>query len=143
MASGPRDIHSALDGAFDSQEVDVEGGKAPQYSSISQLPPILQIQVQRVQFDPEKKSSFKSVNHLELKETIFLDRYMDTKDGDLMQRRRECWAWKAQMRELEERKKVLVETQVSPSSTRDRSTSTPFTASTVTGSRCRRCFRRR
>ena len=112
VASGPRDIYSALDGYFDEQMVDVEGAQAPQYSTISRLPPILQVQIHRVQFDPEKKVSFKSNHHLQLKETIFLDRYMDSDDAELTQRRQDAWDWKARLRKLESRKAALTDTEV-------------------------------
>lgn len=113
VASGPRDIYAALDGAYDVQEVEVGGALEPQYTTISQLPPVLQVHVQRAQFDPEKKSSFKSNHHLELKETIYMDRYMDTTDEDLMQRRRECWIWKKDLAYLQARRSDLTKTSVS------------------------------
>ena len=113
VATGSRDIYAALDGAYDVQDVEVGGGLEPQYTSISQLPPVLQVLVQRVQFDPEKKSVFKSNNHLELKETIYMDRYMDSLDADLMQRRQECWQWKKQVLGLEKRRAQLVASDVS------------------------------
>jgi ubiquitin carboxyl-terminal hydrolase 25/28 len=94
------------------QKVDVEGAKAEQFGAISKLPPILQIQVQRVQFDQVKKTSFKSTHHLELKETIYLDRYMDTRDRDLIERRQESWKWKDELRKLEARKAELVQAEV-------------------------------
>ena len=113
VASGPRDIYAALDAAYDVQEVEVDGHLEPQYTSISQLPPVLQIHVQRAQFDQEKKASFKSDHHLELKETLFMDRYMDSADADLLERRRECWDWKKRMSRMEARRSELSETNVS------------------------------
>ena len=113
VATGSRDIYAALDGAYDVQDVEIGGNFEPQYTSISQLPPILQVHVQRVQFDMEKKSVFKSNHHLELKETIYLDRYMDSSDADLMQRRRECWEWKKQLAILESRMAELATSDVS------------------------------
>lgn len=113
VASGPRDIYAALDGAYDVQEVEYGGAIEPQYTAISKLPPILQILVQRAQFDPEKKSSFKSNHHLELKETIYMDRYMDTDNEEIKGRRRECWAWKKDLVALEARKSELTKTSVS------------------------------
>ncbi len=113
VASGPRDIYAALDGAYDVQQVEYGGVYEPQYAAISQLPPVLQILVQRAQFDPEKKSSFKSNHHLELKETIYMDRYLDTDDEDLMQRREECWRWKSKLAQLQARKLELTEIDVS------------------------------
>lgn len=112
VASGPRDIYAALDAAYDVQAVEVGGYLEPQYTSISQLPPVLQIHVQRAQFDQEKKSSFKSNHHLDLKETIYMDRYMDSAEADLLERRRECWDWKERVARLEARKSELSETDV-------------------------------
>ena len=112
VATGSRDIYAALDGAYDVQDVEVGGELEPQYTSISQLPPILQVHVQRVQFDLEKKSVFKSNHHLELKETIYMDRYMDSSDPDLIQRRRECWEWKKLLAKLESRRVELVTSDV-------------------------------
>lgn len=113
VANGSRDIYSAIDGAFDMQEVLVDDALVEQFGAISKLPPILQIQVQRVQFDSVKKTSFKSTHHLELKETIFLDRYMDTQKQDIVQRRRDCWAWKRKLIDLQSRKAELLRASVS------------------------------
>ncbi|EQL34025.1 ubiquitin thiolesterase [Blastomyces dermatitidis ATCC 26199] len=111
VASGSKDIYSAIDGAFDVQKVEVDGAEVEQYGAISKLPPVLQIQVQRVQFDQVKKSSFKSTHHLELKETIYLDRYMDSNKHNLDERRRECWRWKDELRKLRARKAELIDTE--------------------------------
>ncbi|KAI9797872.1 MAG: ubiquitin-specific protease ubp2 [Piccolia ochrophora] len=112
VASGPRDIYAALDGAFDMQEVILKDGTFPQYASISHLPPILQIQVQRVQYDVEKKRSYKSDAHLTLRDTIYLDRYMESQDLTLLRRRQELWTWKDKLRRLEARRDVLARTAV-------------------------------
>ncbi|KAI9038196.1 ubiquitin-specific protease UBP2 [Aspergillus affinis] len=108
VATGSRDIYAAIDGAFDIQKVNVGDSVAEQYSAISRLPPVLQVQVQRVQFDPVKKRSFKSTHHLELKETIYLDRYMDTQQPEILDRRRQCWEWKDNIRKLEARRDELL-----------------------------------
>ena len=112
VATGSRDIYAAIDGAFDVQKVFVDGETAEQYGSISKLPPVLQIQVQRVQFDPIKKTSFKSTHHLKLKDAIYLDRYMNSQKSELMSRRRECWVWKDKLRILETRKLELLRSSV-------------------------------
>lgn len=113
VASGPRDIYSALDGAFDVQEVEVGGSLEPQYTTISQLPPVLQIMVQRAQFDPETKTTVKSNNHLGLREVIYMDRYVDSSDPELQRRRHECWNWKRDLATLQARKLELTQTEVS------------------------------
>lgn len=112
VATGSRDIYAAIDGAFDIQKVNVGDSVAEQFSAISRLPPVLQIQVQRVQFDPVKKRSFKSTHHLELMDTIYLDRYMDTQQPEIMDRRRQCWEWKDNLRKLEARRDELLRTEV-------------------------------
>ncbi|PWY88489.1 ubiquitin carboxyl-terminal hydrolase [Aspergillus heteromorphus CBS 117.55] len=108
VATGPRDIYAAIDGAFDVQKVNVENSVAEQYGAISKLPPVLQIQVQRVQFDPMTKRSFKSTHHLGLKETIYLDRYMDTQQPEFVSRRQQCWQWKNSLKDLEARRAELL-----------------------------------
>lgn len=112
VASGPKTIYEALDGAFDVQQVQVDGTYQPQYSTVSQLPPILNILVQRAQYDQTKSSAFKSVNHLDLEETIYMDRYIDSDDKDLLQRRTQSWDWKRQLRQLEARREDLMQTDV-------------------------------
>ena len=111
VASGPRDIYTALDSVYDVQDVEVGGSLEPQYTTISQLPPVLQVMVQRAQYDPEKQVSFKSNNHLELKETIYMDRYLDSSDLELRNRRQDCWKWKKRLGKLQERKLELTNTQ--------------------------------
>ena len=111
VASGSRDIYSALDGAFDVQEVEVDGALEPQYATISQLPPILQIHVQRAQYNAQTHTAFKSENHLGLQDTIYMDRYMDSSDPDLIQRRQACWEWKKELARLEARRTYLSQTE--------------------------------
>lgn len=112
VASGPRDIYTAIDGAFDVQKINVDDTVAEQFAAITKIPPVLQVQVQRVQFDPVKKRSFKSTNHLDLKETIYMDRYMDSDKPDLVKRREECWEWKKTLKRLEARRNELLRKQV-------------------------------
>lgn len=112
MAHGSRDIYSAIDGAFDAQKISVENSEAEQFGSITRLPPILQIQVQRVQFDAVKKSSFKSTNHLELLKTIYMDRYMDTKKPEIVNKRRQGWDLKKALKAREQRRLELIRKQV-------------------------------
>jgi len=109
----PRTIYDALDGAFDVQDVEVAGGIEPQYSTISQLPPVLQVHIQRTQFNPQSRSQFKSIKHVELRDTIYMDRYMDSADPEVLRRRQECWEWKRELRRLENRKSRLNAPEVS------------------------------
>ena len=90
----------------------MKSASANNIGSITNIPPILQIQVQRVQFDPVKKTSFKSNNHLELREVIYMDRYMDTTKPEVMNRRRQSWEWKGKLKSLEARRAELLRQQV-------------------------------
>lgn len=112
VAHGSRDIYDAIDGAFDIQNISLGNSVAKQFGSISLLPPILQVQVQRVQFDSVKKSSFKSTNHLKLLETIYMDRYMDTKNTEILNRRSKSWELKASLKTLEARREELLKPSV-------------------------------
>jgi ubiquitin carboxyl-terminal hydrolase 25 len=107
VAAGNRDIYSALDSIFDAALVDLEGQEARRYVSISELPPVLQIQVQRVQFNRETASTFKSLAQLSFPETIYMDRYLDSSNKTIMSRREESWKWKAEIAKLEKRKEDL------------------------------------
>ncbi|OWO97968.1 hypothetical protein B2J93_3766 [Marssonina coronariae] len=106
-----RDIYEALDVTYDQQMIDVEKGKAPQYASISKLPPILQIQVQRSGYDNILKKPAKNSTHMPFFETIYMDRYIANEDPAAMQRRRETWKWKSDLRDLEARHEALKNTK--------------------------------
>ena len=112
VSSGPQDIYTALDGAFDVEDVVVAGGIAPKYSTISRLPPILQIHIQRGQYDTLTKKEYKSDNHLGFGEMICMDRYMDSSDPEILRRRQESWGWKRQLNTLESRRDQLVASDV-------------------------------
>ncbi|QSZ31975.1 hypothetical protein DSL72_001544 [Monilinia vaccinii-corymbosi] len=105
----PRDIYEALDVVFDEQQVQIDGTVQPQFASITKLPPILQVQIQRTRYDNIKHTAYKNRNAVVFPETIYLDRYMDSQDPDstLMRRRQEAWKWKARINILEERQKSL------------------------------------
>jgi ubiquitin carboxyl-terminal hydrolase 25 len=112
VAEGDRDIYSALDSSFDIEKVDLEGREATRFLSLSHLPPILQIQVQRVQYDREKASAYKSNSHLQFPKTIYMDRYMDTDDPEIKTKREQIWQWKAELKVLEEKMAALTTPQV-------------------------------
>lgn len=105
-----RSIYEAIDVVYDEQTVEVENTTCQQYASISKLPPILQITIQRTDFDPIRKTSFKNRSPVNFPETLYLDRYVDTEDPDstVMRRRRETWKWKSQLRVLEARQAALI-----------------------------------
>lgn len=104
VSSQPHDICAALVDAFDMQKVEVEGALERQYTTISKLPPVLQIHVVRTQFDAKAQTIIKSDHHVELKETIFMDRHIESPNPELNKRRLECFKWKEMVTELEVQK---------------------------------------
>ena len=107
----PSDIYAALDGAFDEQDVEVAGTIEPQYTTISRLPLILQIHVNRTNFDREKQTNIKSNHLFNFEDKLYIDRYTDLTESDLVERRTQKWAWKKQLSELEA-DKTIMETDV-------------------------------
>ncbi|TFK26680.1 ubiquitin C-terminal hydrolase Ubp2 [Coprinopsis marcescibilis] len=73
------DIYDGLSGYFDDV-VDYEGGQARMEVTLVDLPPLLQIQLQRVQFNRETLQPYKSQAYVKFGETVYLDRFMDNVD---------------------------------------------------------------
>ncbi|GAC97485.1 ubiquitin C-terminal hydrolase [Pseudozyma hubeiensis SY62] len=78
-----RDIYDGFDGFFDSDTFVATSG-AVQRRSVTLLsaPPLLQIQLQRVQYDRVTMRAFKSQAHLDMPETLYVDRYMDLDEDE-------------------------------------------------------------
>lgn len=89
-----QDLYEALDGVFDVTEVELGGKQIKLNLTIAQAPPILQIQIQRVNFDLKSMSAVKSNLYLALDQSIYLDRYMETQDPDMLKKREDYWSWK-------------------------------------------------
>ena len=105
LENRPHDIYSALDGAFDLSETP---GGSSRYESLSRAPPVFQVYLDRLGFDPVTKRAGKLHHYVQLKETIYLDRYLEADvDSQLMERRRQVWAWKKQRSEILARKDEL------------------------------------
>ena len=96
-------IYSALDYAIYGREVvDVGEGSGSSYTTITQLPPVLQIFVQRTGY-VKGTGQFKVKDHLQLEETLYMDRYMDSSDKtDLQARHRKVWEWQKDLESLED-----------------------------------------
>ncbi|RDW73824.1 hypothetical protein BP5796_07266 [Coleophoma crateriformis] len=107
--SGTRDIYDALDVVFDEQPVEVNNTIIPQFTSIHKLPPILQIWINRTDFNQATQRAWKNTNAINFPETLYLDRYMDSDDlkSSLMQRRKDAWLWKNIVRKCEARLQAL------------------------------------
>ncbi|KAG9313925.1 hypothetical protein JVU11DRAFT_4697 [Chiua virens] len=73
------DIYDGLSAYFDDL-VDYEGGKARMEVSLVELPPLMQIQLQRVQFNRETLQPYKSQAYVKFGEIIYMDRFLDSAD---------------------------------------------------------------
>ena len=70
------DLYDGLSGYFDDT-VEFEGKKTQMKVSLVELPPILQIQLQRVQFNRDTLQPYKSHAYVKFGETIAMDRFLD------------------------------------------------------------------
>ncbi|KAG6907945.1 hypothetical protein DXG01_006803 [Tephrocybe rancida] len=75
------DIYDGLSGYFDDV-VEFNGEKRRMEVSLVDLPPVLQIQLQRVQFNRETLQPYKSQAYVKFGETIYMDRFMDNADPE-------------------------------------------------------------
>lgn len=85
------DIYDGLSRYF-NDTVEFEGKKAHMEVSLVDLPPILQIQLQRVQFDRERLQAFKSQAYIQFRETISMDRFLENSDQEKKQQSNEIQA---------------------------------------------------
>ncbi|KAJ9615367.1 ubiquitin-specific protease ubp2 [Cladophialophora chaetospira] len=103
----PTDVYAAIDNEFDLQDAQ---SSAKAYSSIAALPPVLSIALDRVAWNNETKRQEKLNYHVDVPETIFMDRYLESPpDSDLMQRRQQTWEIKKELASLTSRRDELEE----------------------------------
>lgn len=106
----PSDVYAAIDTEFDLQEA--QGG-AKAFTSIAALPPVLSIALDRVSWNNDTKRQEKLNFHVDVPETIFMDRYLESPpDSELMQRRQQTWEIKKELATLTARRDVLEEKYV-------------------------------
>ncbi|CAG8496244.1 736_t:CDS:2, partial [Racocetra fulgida] len=96
-----RDLYDGLDVCFDTSTVEFDGTQAQRDVTLTRIPPILQIQVQRVQFDRSTSNVYKSNAYLRLEEVIYLDRYLDKHHENLRERRRRAHEMKQEIESLQ------------------------------------------
>ncbi|SCV68286.1 BQ2448_407 [Microbotryum intermedium] len=91
VAEEGRNVYDGLDAVFDDSIVTIEGHQARRRMRLVDVPPILQIQLQRVQYDRVAQRIFKSNAHLDFGETLSLDRYLEVEEGDVEAAQRQTW----------------------------------------------------
>lgn len=83
VAEEGRNVYDGLDAVFDDSPVEIEGKPARRRVSLVEVPALLQIQLQRVQYDREKQKIFKSNQHMAFGPEISLDRYLQVDEDDV------------------------------------------------------------
>ncbi|KIJ53984.1 hypothetical protein M422DRAFT_42272 [Sphaerobolus stellatus SS14] len=73
------DIYDGLSGYFDDT-VEFDGRKMKMEVSLVDVPPVLQIQLQRVQFNRDTLQPYKSHAYVRFGETLYVDRFLDSAD---------------------------------------------------------------
>ncbi|KIJ66462.1 hypothetical protein HYDPIDRAFT_86199 [Hydnomerulius pinastri MD-312] len=110
VADSGIDIYDGLSGYFDDT-VEYEGSKARMEVSLVELPPLLQIQLQRVQFNRETLQPYKSQAYVKFGETIYMDRFLDTTDP---QKKSKSKGIQASLNARRERLRLLTEDKHAP-----------------------------
>lgn len=123
VADNGIDIYDGLSGYFDDV-VDYEGEKARMEVSLVDLPPLLQIQLQRVQFNRETLQPYKSQAYVKFGETIYMDRFLDTADPGKRTRSKEI---QTELNAQRERLRLLTQDKHAPFPASLRSTLDFFT----------------
>ncbi|KAH8119745.1 cysteine proteinase [Phellopilus nigrolimitatus] len=85
------DLYDGLSSYFDDV-VEYDGTKAKMEVSLVELPPIMQIQLQRVQFNRDTLQPFKSHAYVKFGESISMDRFLDDAPAEKKARSRKIQA---------------------------------------------------
>ncbi|MCH0629140.1 hypothetical protein JNB11_04090 [Kocuria palustris] len=109
ISEHPKDIYDSLDTYFSEDLVELDGGKCRKLVTILELPDVLQFHVQRVMFDRERLVAYKALDPIPFGEHIYLDRYLDSDDAQMIARRAEVFTWKQKISFLrDERSKITM-----------------------------------
>ncbi|KAH7927253.1 cysteine proteinase [Leucogyrophana mollusca] len=110
VAENGFDIYDGLSGYFDDV-VEYEGSKAKMEVTLVDLPPLLQIQLQRVQFNRETLQPYKSQAYVRFGETIYMDRFLDSADP---RKKMKSKALQAELNAHRERLRLLTQDKHAP-----------------------------
>lgn len=103
----PKNIYDALDSYFRADLLDYDNESVKRSLTITELPSILQVQIQRVQYDRELFRPVKNIDPLPFDSTIYMDRYMETDDSEILAKREESFQWRVRLNELKSRLEKL------------------------------------
>ncbi|KAL6940658.1 hypothetical protein ACO0QE_004570 [Hanseniaspora vineae] len=108
LGSKPRNLYAALDQFFnDEEELEISGvGKVQRQLELTELPLILQIQIQRVEFDKVRYIPIKNIDPLPFDEQLYMDKYIT--GGVPSQAKAEYETKKLQLKKLKERQSQML-----------------------------------
>ncbi|OBZ83177.1 Ubiquitin carboxyl-terminal hydrolase 2 [Choanephora cucurbitarum] len=93
-----KNLYDIMDEYFFANQVDFQGGhEATREVTVKSFPPILQVLVQRVQFDRATVNVYKSNAYVQFDKTIYLDRYIEDNFEELKDKRAQVAAWRAEL----------------------------------------------
>lgn len=107
------DIYDGLSGYFDDV-VEFEGHKARMEVTLVETPPLLQIQLQRVQFNRDTLQPYKSQAYVRFGETIYMDRFLDSADP---QKKAQAKVIQGELSQCRERIRILLSSKNGPRTT--------------------------
>ncbi|KAH9911282.1 cysteine proteinase [Epithele typhae] len=104
------DLYDGLARYFDDV-VEVNGQKKRMEVTLVDLPPLLQIQLQRVQFNRDTQQAYKSQAYVKFGETIYMDRFLDSASPEKKARSK---ALQAELTAARDRVQRLTQGQLAP-----------------------------
>lgn len=100
ISNEPPDLYAALDNYFDLED----RGTIKVYNTIAKLPPVLCLALGRAVHDYKTGQNIKINCHVEIPNTLFMDRYLDAPpDSSLAVRRQQKWEYKEELGRLRNR----------------------------------------
>ncbi|KAK6456448.1 uncharacterized protein RJT20DRAFT_128351 [Scheffersomyces xylosifermentans] len=108
VSDHPKSIYDALDNFFNEDIVKLDEGLVKKSITVSELPEFLQFHVQRVMFDRERLMAYKSLEPIPFSEKIYFDRYLDTEDPEILQKRNEVFKWKSEIQQILDQKNEIL-----------------------------------
>ncbi|EPX72684.1 ubiquitin carboxy terminal hydrolase Ubp2 [Schizosaccharomyces octosporus yFS286] len=103
-------LYDVLDGVFETVTLDLGNETTKRSLCIKELPMILQLQIQRVQFDRSTGQPFKSNAYVEFGKELHMDRYVEDVNGEMAPLLDKYWSMKQKIGELQQRRKYLMTT---------------------------------
>jgi ubiquitin carboxyl-terminal hydrolase 25/28 len=111
LVEKPKDIDAGLDNAFAIDEVVLDSKSIKRYRTLTKLPPIFQVYLQRQDYDPEKRDTVINKHHIHLNDLIYLDRFTTDDNPERLMLREESWDMDSQLLKLREKSSIL---QITP-----------------------------